>query len=275
MKRFLIETDLPESGYLSSPRRRRLSDGNMNMDTGEAAININYGPRPRYPKKKKATKPYSKKPVPFTAKVRNVINAMAETKFKSLGVENFQLFHNVGGAGGPVVYGNLLRTDSGSLQTQRVGDTVWGKYLQMRLWLSNKSDRTNIMYRILVISTPPDQVNTTNPVSLWKGFVGNRMLDYVNTDIYNVVYEHMLDVEAGDTSQEPDAALREISTFHKFTIPLDRKIQYQTDASGTVIPSLQSNCLSLVVIPYDAFGTLVTDNVASYAAGGIFCYKDF
>lgn len=255
--------------YPTPKKRKRTSEVTTMANTSTTDINVPGRPPVR---RKKGGKKAKRGAV--RTQVLSVIKSMSENKFKALSAENLQLFHNTGLSTGPVVYGNLLRTDSGSNQNQRVGDSVWGEYLQMRLWLSNKSDRTNVMYRILIVATPPDQVNNLNPTGFWKGICGNKIIDYVNSDIYRVVYEHIIDVEAGDTSQEPSANLREISSYHKFNIPLNRKITYQTDTSGTVVEKDQRDCLVMCIIPYDAFGTLVTDNIASYAASGIFVYKD-
>jgi len=220
----------------------------------------------------------NKKPSKLAQQVRKEVlktnYSLSETKFHPLGIENQQLLHNSGwNLGGPVCFPNLLRTSPGTGQQARIGDSVYGMYLKLRLWLSNKADRTNVMYRVMVISTPPNEVNFATP-AIWRNFTGNKMLDFVNSDIYSVVYDTIIDVEAGDTSQESGATLREISTYHDFKIPLNRKISYQTDTGSTPVPKLQRDCLSLCIIPYDAFGTLPTDIVGSYAMGGIFCYKD-
>lgn len=216
--------------------------------------------------------------------VRAQITKMAETKFIRLAIENQNLNHNTGLAGtnGPVVYGNLLRTNVGTTQNDRVGDTVWARYLNMRIWLSTKADRPNVMFRIMVIASPPDQSNTSDPVNFWRNYSGNRMLDYVNTDKYSIVYQKIVKITHGDTSFEisPNqltnpTRLHEVSKMVYISIPLNRKLNYQTDTGGTPTPKGQRNCLSLVIIPYDAFGTLSTDNIASYAMCGLFTYKDF
>lgn len=215
--------------------------------------------------------------------VRRVVGGMAETKFIRLTSENLGLNHNVGlgGTAGPVVYGNLLRTDQGTNQNQRTGDSIFAKYLKLKIWISTKADRPNVMFRMMIISTPMDQVNTTGPADFWRNYNGNRILDYVNTDKYGIVWSKIVKITHGDTSfeigipPEGGSKLHEVSKYVNIYVPLNRKISYQTDTSGTPTPSKQRDCLSLCIIPYDAFGTLTTDTIATYASCGLFCYKDF
>lgn len=209
------------------------------------------------------------------AQVMQTMKSMAESKFKAITLENFALYHNVGGFSGPVVYGDLLRTDVGSTQNQRTGDSVFASYVKLRLWLSNKTDRPNVNYRVMVVTTPPDQANTANPTNFWKGINGNRLIDFLNSDVYSTVYDKVICNHVGDMSLETASNQKESSITHEFTVPINRKIGYQTDVSGTPIPKYQRDCMSLVVLPYDAFGTLTTDNIASMALSGIFVYKDF
>lgn len=210
----------------------------------------------------------------LTGKIKAVIGKMAETKFARLTAENQQLYHNVGLSTGPVVFSHLLRTDKGTNQNSRVGDTVYGKYLKLKLWISSKSDRPNVMYRIMVIQCPPDQALTTNPTDLFRAYNNNKMVDYINTDKYGIVYQKYIRIES-DSSVESGAALHEVSKIVNVYVPLNRKVTYQADLDGTAtVCKLMRNNLSLVIIPYDAFGTLTTDNIASYACCGLFCFKD-
>lgn len=204
---------------------------------------------------------------------RTAVLKQTETKFKALATENVQLYHNAGSPSVFVVQPNLLQTPTGTGQTTRVGDEVFGVGLSVKLWLSNKSDRPNVMYRIMIVACPQDQVTSTSPNGLFKSEVGNKMLDSVDTDKYNVVYHKLLQPFSGDYSLEASSTLREHSKLVKIYIPLkSRRIKYQSD--GGSIPSYQKNCLSLVVIAYDAFGSIVSDNIASLAYITKFYFKD-
>lgn len=203
---------------------------------------------------------------------RSAVLRTCETKYISSGVENNQLFHN-GGAGPTYVwFTNMLATAQGSQQFNRVGDEVWPKGLSVRLWLSNKLDRPNVMYRIMVISVPPDQLTATNPSGLFAGAIGNKMLDYVNTDRYTVKYSKLIQPFSGDYSLETGAANKEHSKMVKFYLPLKGKLAYTVDNGA--LPRYQKHILSLVVIAYDAYGSIATDNIASFSYLARFYFKD-
>lgn len=211
--------------------------------------------------------------------VRAAVMATSETKYTVQTKENANLMHNggqnVGGVFGWPVIVNLLATSQGNTQTTRVGDNVFGKLLSVKCWLSNKSDRPNVMYRIFVLACPPNAYtgDILNNSNVWRGETGNRIIDSVNTDKYKILYHRIVRPGGNDYSLEPSATLKEKSTFIKFAIPLrGRMIKYQTD--GSQLPTYQNNILSLFIIPYDATGTLTTDNIASCSVISKFYFKD-
>lgn len=209
--------------------------------------------------------------------VRAASLRVAETKYRSYSEEARELYHNGGSALGgfwPVQTSNMLSTSQSNTQQGRNGDEVWPVGLSIKLWLSNKLDRPNVMYRILVIACPPDQATTAQPAGLMQGSIGNYMLDFVNTDKYNVKYQKIIKPFAGDYSLETGATNREHSTSHTFYLPLKKrgKLAYSADAGN--LPKYQRDCLSLVVIAYDAAGTLTTNNIASMSFVYRFYFKD-
>lgn len=269
MKRSIFVDD-PDSAYSSPSRRTRkiiMASSSTQTDT---PVYSRAG-RPSGSKKVKG----KRKTKSVKTQVLQVIKGMSESKFKGISLENLSLYHNVGAFAGPVVYGDLLRTDLGTNQNQRTGDSVYASYLKLRLWMSNKTDRPNVLYRVMVITAPPDQANSGNPTNFWKGINGNRIIDFLNSDVYSTVYDKTLENHVGDMSLETASNQKECSITHEFTIPINRKVGYQTDVSGTPIPKFQRDCMCLVVVPYDAFGTLTTDVIATMACSGLFVYKDF
>jgi len=226
--------------------------------------------RRRSAKRFKRSKPNVKR------QVMSVVYNMSETKFKSLQAENEQLYHNVGrGAGGGyVAIASLLRTTDGATSITRIGDSVYAMRLSMKIWISTKSDRPNVMFRIFVIACPSNQSGIANPSGLFKGYSGNKMIDTINTDTYSVVYHRMLKITHGDSSLEGGAHLHENSKLVRINIKLNRKINYIVESGNGDVCKEKRDNLSLVIIPYDAYGTLVTDNIASYAYHSLFYYKD-
>lgn len=205
------------------------------------------------------------------AMARSAVLKSCETKYVSSGSENVQLYHNGGGAFSWVSLSNLLATTQGNTQITRVGDEVYPVGLSMRLWLSNKSDRPNVSYRVYIVAVPPDQTSTS-PTGFFKGVSGNKMVDYIDTDRYNVLYHKILGPLSGDYSLESAATNKEHSRLLKIWLPIKGKVVYNID--GGNLPKYQKHILSFGVIAYDAFGSIVTDNIASYAVAYRFYFKD-
>lgn len=210
--------------------------------------------------------------------VRKVIRRNMETKYTERAAENQQLFHN----GGTIVPGvvtyqqisNLLSTSIDTTSNGRLGDEVMGVGLNIKLWLSQKLDRPNVMYRIIVYAYPYDVGDATGAIDLFDATAGgvfNRMLAPVNKERYTVMYDKIIQPVPGDYSIEAGGTNRERSKYVSLWFPVKRKIQFRV---GTQNPTDAKDRWSLAVIPYDAFGTLQTDNIASFAYYNRFYFKD-
>jgi len=162
----------------------------------------------------------------------------------------------------------LSSIGQGDDENERTGDEIIGTFMKCKLMLFSKANRPNVTYRIVVYRCPKDET-TTNHLNIYEGISANKLLDSVNTDKYSPVFQKFVKI-TNDSSQEPSAALKETSRYVSFTIPLrNRKIKY--DASE---PKLQRYCFRLSITCYDAFGTLATDNIASFAHNTRVYYKD-
>jgi len=199
---------------------------------------------------------------------------VSETKYDGT-MDDLLLYHNYGGNGvnSPVVYGNLLRTNTGTGQDGRIGDSIYASNLRLRMWFQTNTDYTgDLHFRIMIVACPPDQVNTPSPAGFWKQFgpagVANRLNQEVNTDRYKIVTTEYLTIR------------RQISTVqigdrHEINLSLNRKLNYQSDVSGSsAIPKYQRDCLSLVIIPYGP-GAVGGAQVANVLLNRLLTYKDF
>lgn len=196
-----------------------------------------------------------------------------ETKYADLNTFH-ELNHNGGsGLGTAFVQDfNMLQTIQGTNQFTRVGDKVWGKGLKVKMWLSNKLDRSNVIYRIYAITMPVDSL-TANPSNLWSGSVtgNNFLLEIINTDKYKVLYQKVINCQTTSKWTGGDVQ-RETSRYHSFYLKLNRMIGYSAD-NGQV-PKYQRDIIGIGVVAYDASGTLLTDNIASYRLKSRFYFKD-
>ena len=205
----------------------------------------------------------------FIAKLTKAVKAIAlqaaETKCLHFYADNQQLYHN------SLSYAstNMLSTTQGNTQQTRVGDEVIGKYLKIKLWLSNKLDRPNVMYRVILYTTPLSYT----AINWGTGTSGNLMLSTTNSDKLKIIKQKLIRPFAGDYSLESGATNKEHSTYMAFNINLkNRKIRYQNDGTGT--PLNQRDYIHLAIIAYDAYGSVITDNIASNAYQISFYYKD-
>lgn len=224
----------------------------------------NYKKRPsRKTYKKRAT--YSKS---LVKAVKAITLKQAETKHKTISFENQALNHN---SIDDFREQNPLRAlAQGTDEHERIGDEIIGKYINYKIWLSNKEDRPNVLYRIVVYRCPKDE-SETNHINIYEGITGNKMTDYINTEKYTPIFQKYVKI-TNDTSVENGASLHEASKLVSFSINLkNQKIKYE---NGTNFPKYQRDQIRLSITPYDAYGTLTTDNIASYAMTARVYYKD-
>lgn len=235
----------------------------------------------------KAKRPYKKrvykrKPKPsmksLTSMVKNVALAQTETKRSTRSVENQQLRHNT-----TYYIDNLLKTEQGdtnpssnSTVNNRVGNEVVARGLGIKLWISNKVDRPNVMYKVFVIRHPTRLISTgMTDAIFWQGTDGlggqmNRMIDHVAGNRVTILKSFTFQpTKEANYSQNPEKF--EKSRLLDFYIPLkNKKIWYNTD--NGIVPSFSD--IALAIVPYDAYGTLTTDILASFAYNIRFYFKD-
>lgn len=236
-----------------------------------------------YPKKTMyRKKPYAKKKVfrktKLTSMVKNIALKASETKRSTRHAENVFLNHNT-----TYYIDNLFKTEEGttnpsgtSIVNNRVGNEVIGRGLGIKLWISNKIDRPNVMYKILLIEHPTRLVGTgMNDSILWQGVDGyggvmNRMIDHVANNRVRVIKSFTFQPnKEANYSQNP--AKYEKSRLVDFYVPLkNRKIMYNLD--NGYVASFKD--MALCVLAYDAYGTLQTDTLASFAYNIRFYFKD-
>lgn len=214
----------------------------------------------------------------LTRVVRRVIARQSETKYKENAQENQQVFHN----GGTIVPGtvnyqqvsNILSVSQGTSSNDRIGDEVYAVGVSIKLWLSQKLDRPNVGWRILVYSYPYDVGDFTGATDLFDSSVSgafNRLICALNKERYRIIYDRVLKPLSGDFSLEVSSSLKERSRLHNIWIPLKRKVQYRVNSTNV---KNDRDRMALAVIPYDAYGTLQTDNIASFGYYIRYFYKD-
>ncbi len=201
--------------------------------------------------------------------VDKVIDLNIEDKRKVYLNENKQLDHNK-----PIYIGKFLSdlaqgvntgTDAVK-QTVRIGDRIKLKNFNLRFWLSNKLDRPNVMYKGVLFWYPVDlgaQITDQDVYFTQQ----NKMLDRYNDkrikilDTFIVKSTNNYAVDANNHEHSYLATLNK-SWKNKF-------IQFETNSQKA-----KGWELGISLVAYDAFGTLQTDNIASYAINTQLTFED-
>lgn len=211
----------------------------------------------------------------LTNMMKSVALRQSETKVASDYAENLQCTHN-----GTYYRGNLFFTRQGTGDNQgysstnlsRVGDEIIARGLKLKWWLSNKGDRPNVMYNIYVFYYNTLELPTNS--TFWRGTDGvggvmNRMLDQPNPERIKVLKKFSINSKSQFVGTAPN--LYEHSQYRECWIPFrNKKIVYRRDNSG--VP--QKWDIGFCVVTYDAYGTLTTDTIASFAWSSTLYFKD-
>lgn len=242
--------------------------------------------RKSYSARRYARKVYRKGKSPFNSYMRTkrlvkLINKVslkkAETKSGHRIYENEQLYHNV-----PAIQTGFMATNQGIGDTDagyvnvasRLGNEIVLRGLSVKVWLANKLDRPNVMYRILIYRYKTDG-SYTNPPYLSQG-TANYMIRDIDTDNFKVIKSKRVNIQAGfsavaSTTTQGDQNSVEAHKFVKFYVPLKNQ-RYKYKANDSAIGAYWDMGMSIVC--YDSYGTLITDNIASYALSYKLYFKD-
>lgn len=223
--------------------------------------------------KRKATKKWSKKrpskkaKTSFAAKVKKVILRTAEPKHKNYemagtSLSPVQLFHNVIEAR-VINLGNAIPLQ-GDSQNERVGDQIDASGWMLRMMCGQKADRPNMTFKYWVVEVPKGELYVYN--SWFENITGTPMLDPINKDMCRVVKSGTWKPHNGSMANATD----EYTFQRTIHIPYKRKIKFPRGSSQTH----DMKDLYFMFCAYDAFGALVTDNIAYYSAASTLYYKD-
>lgn len=220
---------------------------------------------------KRKTKPIQR----LANQMKTIALKQCETKVSSDTAENIQLNHNT-----THYQGQFFGTTQGVQDPQgllgaernRVGDEIIARGIKLKWWLSNKGDRPNVMYNIYVFYY--NTLDTLTNSMFWRGTDGqggtmNRMLDNPNPERIKVLKKFVINSKSQFVGTAPN--LYEHSQYRECYISFNnKKITYRRDQ--TTVPKGWD--LGFAVVPYDAYGTLSTDNIASFAYSSTFYFKD-
>jgi len=208
--------------------------------------------------------------------IKKVSLQKVETKHTHFIVNDQQLYHNNG-----YIKLKLLDTSQGITDTQtgttfyagRIGDQIVARGISIKLWVANKLDRPNVMYRIIVFKY--QSATTPTSTSIFTGANGNKMMDDIDREYVTPVYQKIFNLQMGFSASVQaaiagDTEGREAHKYLSFYIPLKNKVIQYTD--GSTIPKFID--YGFRIVPYDSYGTLETDIIASMSFQYKLYFKD-
>lgn len=203
---------------------------------------------------------------------------MAEAKEKSYNHGKIEMYHNSGSpASGQilnsiVVNSTLIMPTQGTGDSNRNGDRINVKGFSIKMLVGGKFDRPNITWRFLVVSTPKGTSLTLG--SVLENVTSNILLDGVNKDLCKVLYQKYIKFQRStlfaDAAASTDAVTREYTVPFKIWIRRNKEYKFQTDGSD----KHNDNDIHLVLFAYDAFGSLLTDNIGYVQIWTKMYYRD-
>lgn len=199
--------------------------------------------------------------------MKKVALKTSETKFKSISLPKWELYHNSLNESGTNISSSFLF--QGDDDNARVGNEVYLTGIKYRLLLGQKADRPNVTYKIYIVEYDAGQAGTvSNEAHFYHWVSQNVLLDAIQSNRWKVLKAITFkakigSLEVGETSKEKTYPL-------SFWVPMKRKISFQQDSSAMVSMGMKDN-LRVVVAAYDAYGTLPSDNIA-YVQGCATCY---
>lgn len=216
------------------------------------------------------------------ARVSRILRKKSETKFVEAAEENIQLYHNVGksvayiGASNPyaIIFNPWASISQGTSRYQRVGDRIYPVGMRLNLWLANKNDRPNVTYRVIVgyykSKINPDTGNKWSGVNeKICGSGSNNLNNLIDPERFRAIKDKLYHLENG-VAENAAGAGKETHRRINMWISRKKKTEVIYDANANIINSP----LAVFVIPYDSYGTLVTDNISSCAYASRLYFKD-
>lgn len=211
--------------------------------------------------------------------IRSVALKTAETKHAHRSVENQQLYHNI-----PSLYAACLYTsvgmsdevmDSAVSYDTRVGDEIYAKGIDFRFWFSNKADRPNCQYRVVIFKFRSSVIPSSDTIfqnyAVAATVANNKMIAYLDTANVTILKQFRIQSNGGDYSLESGSANKEKSFERKIYLDLKMaKVKY----TSAVATTPKDYNIGVCIVAYDSYGTLETDNIASVAWSYKLYFKD-
>lgn len=168
---------------------------------------------------------------------------------------------------------NLLYSGQGSGDTHRVGDDVFAKGVRLDLVFDQPADRPQTSFRVVVLRGHYTQFSSTTSPPLKTPSVNVSLIDHIDTEKCNVVFNKIYRNYQPNTDVGSDAnyASKPTTFMRKIWIPLKMK-KYTYDGNNGYHGKWDS--YAVYVTAYDHRGDVTTDIVGGLTALTNFYFKD-
>lgn len=202
--------------------------------------------------------------------IKRVVNAGKEMHFTDYNWGKTELYHNVYSGLNPCYRAQInipnLLPPQGDGDSNRTGNDILARGLSVKCMLGCKQDRHNTTFRVMCLKVTKGY--DTGPYgNVFDAQTNNIMLDGVDKDRVKVLMDKKVSFKPINPS--PDG--KEITIFRKFWIP--HKALYKFYDDGSQANSYPYD-IYFIIMAYDAYGSLQTDNIAYCQVWSRFYFKD-
>lgn len=205
--------------------------------------------------------------------IKRTVLRKVETKEKFVDCGKTEIYHNCFYSGTPINTGfvwpmnaSTVMPTQGVTDSQRVGDEIDMTSFTIKLLLGQKADRPNVNWRYLVVSVPKGSPITY--ANWFSNVTNNVLLDDPNRDFVKILKQGVWRPnEAGLVGGAAD----EYTFAKRLYVPYKKHLKFGP-GSGAITHN--DDDLYFVLMAYDAFGSLITDNIGYVQASTTMFYRD-
>lgn len=205
--------------------------------------------------------------------IKKTVMSKTELKEKFQNASKTEIYHNCFHSGTPINTGFVwpmnaytLMPTQGVGEDQRVGDEIYISGFKVRMLIGQKADRPNVNWRYFVLTVPKGSSITY--ANWFSANTTNVMLDDPNRDFVKVLHTGVWRPnEAGLVGGSAD----EYTFTKRMYIPYKKHLKF---GPANAAVTHNDHDLYFVLMGYDAFGSLQTDNIGYVQFGASIMYRD-
>jgi len=216
--------------------------------------------------KTRSRKTYASSNASFVKRVKRVMFKTCESKSKGTNHQKAELYHNQPASIMHLNDQTISVPSQGVGDNMRVGDQINISGYKIRMLIGQKADRPNVTFKYWVVAAPRGA--TYSYQAFFRNVTGNALLDQMNTDFVKILKSGTWKPHDGYMDNASD----EYTFTKQFWVPRKKLLKFgPTDGSNFHNDTVD---IYTIMVAYDAFGTLPTDNIAYVASFSDVFYRD-